>query len=265
MVNELERVDRPVDPKDIDIVILSGLTLQYDAEVRMLESSSDWPTRELIERAVINQYKRLESEKSAAGSRAMLSARGHRRNAPPTGCPLRSRTGYSALKCRELQITRREKKSNGYQRDGEHGGNGGGDSNGGGSENGGGGGNGRGGESGGVGGNRGGAGSKNHSRGGGKQKKCSTDSESGDKTAPPNATSVQNSTEPRNAQTALPLQRRRPLPTPNLAYFWVVSAPTLGPGCSSSQALTRLWPHATPRARGMKMSTGWQTAALPKI
>ena len=44
MVKDLERVDRPVDPKDIDIVILSGLTSQYDAEVCMLESSSDWPT-----------------------------------------------------------------------------------------------------------------------------------------------------------------------------------------------------------------------------
>ena len=60
MVKELERVDRPVDPKDIDIVILSGLTPQYDAEVRMLESSSDWPTREWIERAVISQSERQE-------------------------------------------------------------------------------------------------------------------------------------------------------------------------------------------------------------
>ena len=85
MVKELERVDRPVDPKDIDIVILSRLTPQYDAKVRMIESSSDWPTREWIEHAVINQYERQESEKSAAGSRAMLSARGHRRNdTPPT-------------------------------------------------------------------------------------------------------------------------------------------------------------------------------------
>ena len=83
MVKELERVDRLVDPKDIDIVILSGLTPQYDAELRMLESSSDWPTREWIERAVINQYERLENEKSAAGSIAMLSTRGHRRNSKP--------------------------------------------------------------------------------------------------------------------------------------------------------------------------------------
>ena len=115
MVKDLEGVDRPVDSKDIDVVILSGLTPQYDAEVRMLESSSDWPTREWIERAVINQYERVESEKYAAGSRAMLSARGHRRNdTPPIRCPLLSRTGHSALKCREFQITRREKKPNGY-------------------------------------------------------------------------------------------------------------------------------------------------------
>ena len=80
MVKELERVDRPVDPKDIDITILCGLTPQYDAEVGMLESSSGWPTREWIECAVINQYERLVSEKSAAESRAMLSTRGHRRH-----------------------------------------------------------------------------------------------------------------------------------------------------------------------------------------
>ena len=54
MVKELERVDRLVDPKDVDIGILSGLTPQYDAKVHMLESSSDWPTREWIERAMIN-------------------------------------------------------------------------------------------------------------------------------------------------------------------------------------------------------------------
>ena len=89
MVKELERVDRPVDPKDIDIVILSGLTPQYNAEVRMLESSSGWLTREWIDYAVINQYERLECEKSAAGSRAMLSARGHPRNdTPPIRYPL---------------------------------------------------------------------------------------------------------------------------------------------------------------------------------
>ena len=78
MVKEVERVDRLVDPKDIDIVILSGLPPQYDAEICMLESSSDWSMREWVEHAIINQYERLECENSAAEKRAMLSARGHR-------------------------------------------------------------------------------------------------------------------------------------------------------------------------------------------
>ena len=43
----------------------------------MLESSADWPTRDWIERAVIDQFERLESEKSAAGSKAMFAGRGN--------------------------------------------------------------------------------------------------------------------------------------------------------------------------------------------
>ena len=43
LVRELKRVGRPVDPKDVDVVIISGLSSQYDAEVRMLESSANWP------------------------------------------------------------------------------------------------------------------------------------------------------------------------------------------------------------------------------
>ena len=40
-MKEQERVDWPVDSNDIDIIILSKLTPQYDAVVRMLESLSD--------------------------------------------------------------------------------------------------------------------------------------------------------------------------------------------------------------------------------
>ena len=119
MVKELERVERPVDPKDVDIVILSGLTSQYDAEVRMLESSSDWPTREWIERAVINQYDRLKSEQSAAGNHAMLAGRGngHDSKPSPPRCPLCSRTGHTAKGCREYVVTKRDHKPNGHQGD----------------------------------------------------------------------------------------------------------------------------------------------------
>ena len=128
---------------------------------------------------MIKQYEWLESEKSAAESRAMLSACGHRRNDnPPIRCPLCSRTDHSALQCCDFQITRRDKKPTGYQRDGEHG-------TGRGSRNGRGVGNSRGGEGGRMGGNRGGGGGKNRSGGGSKQKRSSKDSESGDETACP--------------------------------------------------------------------------------
>ena len=115
MVKELERVDRPVDSKDVDIVILSGLTSQYDAEVRMLESSSDWPTRDWIERAVINQFERLESEKSAAGSMAMFAGRGNGHGSnPPSRCQICSRTGHTAQGCKEFRdLKKGQKTSNG--------------------------------------------------------------------------------------------------------------------------------------------------------
>ena len=190
----------------------------------------------------------------------MLSARGrHRNDTPPTRCPLCSRTGHFALKYHEFQITRREKKPNGYQRDGEHGGNGGG------GRNDGGGGNSRGGktaeraaivEAEAV---------KITAREAVSRRKVARIPNPAIRSLFPPATSVYNPTKPRNAQTALPLQRRRPMPTPNMADCWVVSAPTLGLGCLSPQALTRLLPHVAPRARGTQMSTGYLTAVLPKI
>lgn len=48
MVKELERLDSLIDPKDITVVILNGLSSHYGAGVRMLENPSDWPTREWI-------------------------------------------------------------------------------------------------------------------------------------------------------------------------------------------------------------------------
>lgn len=51
-MKELERVGRPVNPKDADIVIFSGPTFQFDAEFQMpkahrnhlLESESEAPS-----------------------------------------------------------------------------------------------------------------------------------------------------------------------------------------------------------------------------
>ena len=63
LVKVMERVGRPTIEKDIDIVLLSGLSSQYDTEVRMLESSADWLDHAWIESAVFNQTR----EKSEAG------------------------------------------------------------------------------------------------------------------------------------------------------------------------------------------------------
>ena len=41
LVKVMERVGRPTIEKDIDIVLLSGLSRHYDTEVRMLESCAD--------------------------------------------------------------------------------------------------------------------------------------------------------------------------------------------------------------------------------
>ena len=41
LVKEMKRVGRPTIEKDIDILLLSALSSQYNAGVRMLESSAD--------------------------------------------------------------------------------------------------------------------------------------------------------------------------------------------------------------------------------
>ena len=69
LVKEMERVGRPTIEKDINIVLLSGLSSQYDEEVRMMESFADWPDRVWIERAVFNQYDRLTRENSEAAKK----------------------------------------------------------------------------------------------------------------------------------------------------------------------------------------------------
>lgn len=80
MVKEIVRVDRSADPEDIHVLILSGLTSPYDAEAQMLESVSDWPTREWIERGVINKLELLQAKELAAGAEALILSRGQNRN-----------------------------------------------------------------------------------------------------------------------------------------------------------------------------------------
>lgn len=77
-------------PKYVDIITLSGLTSQYDADVRMLGSSSDWSAREWIERFIINQYDHLQSEQPAAWRNALLTGRGNGRKSDCPPAPLSS-------------------------------------------------------------------------------------------------------------------------------------------------------------------------------
>ena len=111
LVKEMERVGRPTLEKDIDIVLLTGLSSQYDAEVRMLESSAEWPDRAWIERAVYNQYDRLTREKSEAGPKALASV--SRVVCPPEICQFCSQAGHTAANCRKLEYAKREPKGNG--------------------------------------------------------------------------------------------------------------------------------------------------------
>ena len=104
MVKDTKRVERPVEPKEVEIVILSDIFPQYDAKFRMLESSSDWPIREWIGRTVVNQYERHQSERSTAGDKVMLAGRGDgRKSNPPPMLSLLS-TGRTAQGCKEYVI-----------------------------------------------------------------------------------------------------------------------------------------------------------------
>ena len=72
LVKEIERVGRPIIEKDINIVLLRGLSSQYEVEVRMLESLADWPDRAWRERTEFNQYDTLTRENPRQARRLWL-------------------------------------------------------------------------------------------------------------------------------------------------------------------------------------------------
>ena len=117
LIKEIERVGRPTLEKDIDIVLLTGLSSQYDAEVRMLESSTDWPDRAWIERVVHNQYDRLTREESEAGPKSLASV--NRVVSPPEICQFCSQAEHTAANCRKLKCAKREPKGNGKHGSGQ--------------------------------------------------------------------------------------------------------------------------------------------------
>ena len=111
LVKDMERIGRPTIEKDIDIVLLSGLSGQYDAEVRMPESSADWPDRAWTERAVFNQYDRLTREKLEAGPKALVSV--SRLVSPSVICQFCSKSGAHRGELQKLEYAKREPKGDG--------------------------------------------------------------------------------------------------------------------------------------------------------
>ena len=111
LVKEIKSVGRPMLEEDINIVLLTELSGQYHAEVRILDSSADWPDRAWIERAIYNQYDRLTREKSEAGPKALASL--NRVASPPEIYQFCLQAGHTAANSRKLEYAKREPKGNG--------------------------------------------------------------------------------------------------------------------------------------------------------
>ncbi|CAN0344859.1 unnamed protein product, partial [Ascophyllum nodosum] len=71
VARELQRVGKAVDEDDKDLAILNWLTQEYAVERRILEEGDHEPTRVHTEKVILNQYGRLQAEKSKAGAKAL--------------------------------------------------------------------------------------------------------------------------------------------------------------------------------------------------
>ena len=101
---ELRRLGKTFDEDDIVVVILNGVSSEYDTEVRLLECGDDVnPPRNKILQSLINHYYRVQKQKSAAGGKALhASARG----GVTATCQLCRRPGQVADQCCSYHITK---------------------------------------------------------------------------------------------------------------------------------------------------------------
>ena len=101
---ELRRWGKIVDEDDIVVVILKGVSSEYDTEVRLLECGDDVNTpRNKILQSLTNQYYRLQKQTSAAGGNTLhASARG----SVAATCQLCRRPGHAADQCFSYHITK---------------------------------------------------------------------------------------------------------------------------------------------------------------
>ena len=102
--NELRRLAKTVDEDDFVVVILNGVSSEYDTEMRLLECGDDVnPPRNKILQSLTNQYYRLQKQASAAGGKALhASARG----SVTVACQLCRRPGHPADQCFSYHITK---------------------------------------------------------------------------------------------------------------------------------------------------------------
>ena len=101
---ELRRLGKTVDEDDIVVVILNGVSSEYDTELRLLECGNDVnPPRNKILQSLTNQYYRLQKQTSAAGGKTLhASARG----SVAATCQLCRRPGHAADQCFSYHITK---------------------------------------------------------------------------------------------------------------------------------------------------------------
>ena len=70
--NKLRRLGKTVDEDNIVVVILSGVSSEYDTELRLLECGDDVnPPRNKILQSLTNQYYRLQKQNTAAGGKVL--------------------------------------------------------------------------------------------------------------------------------------------------------------------------------------------------
>ena len=106
LVKEMEKVGRETIEKDSDIVQRSGPSRQYNAEVRMMETSVNKRNRGWIECADFNQYDGLTRVSSEASPKALAFV--SRVVSHPVISKLFSQAGHTAANCRMLEYAKRE-------------------------------------------------------------------------------------------------------------------------------------------------------------
>lgn len=100
VAKKLRRVGKAVDEDDNNLVVLNGLVEEYTVEQRMLQRRDSEPTREHIEKVILNQYDGLRSDKSEAGAKALEATAIVGHNKPQPTHP-KSKQGKQRVKFEE--------------------------------------------------------------------------------------------------------------------------------------------------------------------